>query len=179
MRAVAAIAALAATVALGGSFGAQDSRRGAAVARAAAPYPTPVVPCDSVVLRPRSVSPRDPVALGRVAFVGARVYQVADVGGEGPWRFWAKVGLYVRAGRRTVTLAVPEAWRRRAGISWGTGVVPELRVAGCPSPPRVWNGYAGGFFVRAPACVPLRVRISERTTILRFGIGQPCADAGP
>jgi hypothetical protein len=176
MRAGAVTAALAAAIALAASFGLQHSRRSEALARTAAAYPPPLVTCNAIVLRPRSLSPRDRIVLGRVAFVGARVYQAAAVGGEGPLRLWAKVGLYVRAGSRPVTLALPDAWRRRAGVTWGTGIVPALHIAGCPLPSGVWNGYAGGFYVRAPACVPLRVRVGRRSAVLRFGIGRPCAD---
>jgi hypothetical protein len=136
---------------------------------AAAP---PTVFCDSVVLRPRWVGPSDRILLGRVAFSRARQYQVAHVGGKLP--YWSKIGLYVRAGRTSVYLSVPPAWRSRVAITWGTQPVPELRVAGCPSPPKRWNGYAGGFYVRSPACVPLTVRVGDRRAMRRFGLGRSC-----
>jgi hypothetical protein len=175
MRAGVAIAAVAATVVVGAYLWPSDVRRTAAAARATASYPPPLVACDAVVLRPRRVSPGDRVVFGRVAFVGARVYQVADVGGDGSFRLFAKIGLYVRAGTPTFTLAVPQHWRRRAGIAWGTGIEPAVRIAGCPLPPLVWNGYAGGFYVPERACVPLIVRVGGRQTVLRFAIGRPCA----
>ena len=132
----------------------------------------PTVPCDSVVLRPRSLDPGDRILFSRVAFAHARLYQVARVGGERP--YWSKVGLYVRAARIAVHLTVPRAWRSRMAITWSSPPVTALRVAGCPSPPKIWNGYAGGFYVHEPACVPLIVRVGDRSTVIRFGIGRRC-----
>jgi hypothetical protein len=141
---------------------------------AAASHPPPLVPCEYVVLRPRSAPPGTRIVFGRIAFVGARVYQVADVGGDGSLRLFAKIGLYVRAGTPTFTLALPQRWRSRAGIAWGTGIEQAARIAACPSRPRVWNGYAGGIYVRERACVPLVVRLGHRRALLRFGLGGPC-----
>ena len=168
---------MAALAAAAGYLWPSDGRRTAAGARATPQYPTPLVACDTVVLRPPRASPGARIVFGGIAFVGARVYQVGDVGGDGSFRLFAKIGLYVRAGTPTFTLSVPPQWRSRAGIGWGTGIVAALRIAACPSPRRIWNGYAGGFYVRNRACVPLIVRVGDRPAVLRFGIGRPCPPA--
>jgi hypothetical protein len=50
-------------------------------------------------------------------------------------------------------------------------------VAGIVGPRRLgaWNGYPGGFFLRASsACVPLVVGVGQRSATVRFGIGRRC-----
>ncbi len=59
-------------------------------------------------------------------------------------------------------------------MTWGTTAARELRVAACASPPNRWNGYAGGFYVREPSCVPIIVRVGQRSKGMRFGIGRSC-----
>ena len=143
-----------------------------ATADARTPLPPPTVPCDVAVARTPSLSGRDRIVLGRVAFPGARIFQVAKL--SGPLPYWSKVPLFVRAGRTRVTIVVPKAWRNRASVNWSSGHAPLLHIAPCPSPPNVWNVYVGGFDVREPACVPLIVRIGERSATIRFGIGTAC-----
>jgi hypothetical protein len=148
------------------------------VAIHAAASPPPLISCDSAVLRPPSVNWSDRVVFERVTFSWARVYQIAKQNGRFP--YWSKVGLYVRTGRTPVSISVPLAWRRRAAIAWGDQQrpVPILRVPGCPSAPRMWSGYSGGFYVSRPACVPLIVGVAGRRTVVRFGIGRSCRPAG-
>jgi hypothetical protein len=77
-----------------------------------------------------------------------------------------------------VVVSVPKAWRRLAAITWGnTGIVSRLRIERCPAlPPKVWNAYAGGFYLRSrSACVPLAIRVAERVRIVRFGLAKRCA----
>ena len=49
-------------------------------------------------------------------------------------------------------------------------------IARCPvSPPKVWNAYAGGFYLRSrSACVPLKFRVGRRAKTVRFGLGKRC-----
>jgi hypothetical protein len=76
-------------------------------------------------------------------------------------------------------VTVPTAWRSRVGITWGHSqrIVPSLKFTGCASAPLAtdWNGYVGGFYLRAPsACVPLVFNDGHRSTTVRFGIGRRC-----
>ena len=147
------------------------------IAANAAPPPA-TVPCTAVVLRPTYLDGSHRFVLGRVAFSGTRVLQTADVGGDGSLRYASKALVFVRPGRAAVTVSVLLAWRHRAAIAWRTEPTHSLRFGRCPIPPNLsrnrWNGYHGAFFVREPACVPLRVRVGERTAIVRFGVGRAC-----
>src|ERR1700693_5098600 len=120
--------------------------------------PPLVVTCDQIILQPKS-----PFAdgyrrvLGAISVPRAYIPQVVPISGE-QWPYGEKAGLVVRAGRSSVTVSVPQAWRTRAAITWGNNkpVVSSLRLAPCPSPPNVWNAYAGGFFLSSHgACIPL------------------------
>jgi hypothetical protein len=75
-----------------------------------------------------------------------------------------------------VSVSVPESWRQRAAITWGTsGTVSSLRLTACLRPPGIWGFYAGGVYVRsAGACVPLVFRIGTRSATVRFSVGRPC-----
>ena len=96
---------------------------------------------------------------------------------ERPWGYWLKAGLVVRAGGQAVEVEVPEAWRKRAAITWGnTGTVASLRIAGCRGPRDHGHAFAGGFLLAgASACVPIVFRAGGRSAIVRFGIGRRCS----
>jgi hypothetical protein len=147
----------------------------AAADRAASSGPLPTVSCESAVLQRRSAAPGDRVVLGRVSITSARVLQLAKQR-DPEFPYWRKLGLYVRAGEKPITIAVPRAWRGRVAVNWGDSGLRRtvVRLPGCPSPPSVWNGYVGGFDLRAPACVPLIFRTGDRTTTVRFGLGRAC-----
>jgi hypothetical protein len=96
---------------------------------------------------------------------------------EGPWHYWNKAGLFIRAGSPPVVITVPQSWRHRAAITWGNnvGIVSTLRLVSCPQPRGTWNAYAGGFYLRsAAACVPLVFRVGQQSRSVRFGIGRHC-----
>jgi hypothetical protein len=115
--------------------------------------------------------------LGAAAAPPAFLEQVVDMH-EGPWRYWRKVGIVIRAGVERVTIAVPREWRSRAAISWGNGghgVFSSVRFRGCGSNPSSGNAYAGGFYLTSrSACLPLLFRVGTRTATVRFGIGRRC-----
>jgi hypothetical protein len=95
---------------------------------------------------------------------------------ERPWAYWRKAGIVVRGGTQ-VTIAVPSPWRHRLAIIWGNGnylAASSLRIAACGVTAGVGNAYAGGFYLRAPACVPLTFRVAARAETVRFGIGKRC-----
>jgi hypothetical protein len=95
----------------------------------------------------------------------------------GPWHYWHKAGLLIRAGSPPVVITVPQSWRHRAAITWGSnaGIVSKLQLGNCPQPRGTWNAYAGGFYLRsAAACVPLVFRVGQHSRTVRFGIGRHC-----
>jgi hypothetical protein len=139
------------------------------------------VTCDQVIGRPKS-----PFAdgyrrvLGVVSVPAKFIPQVVKVSGLG-WPYWEKSGIVLRAGRTPVTVSVPRAWRGRAAITWGNGkpAASAIRFAPCPSPPGVWNAYAGGFFLRQHgACVPLVFQVGQQRQRVRFGIDRRCGSHG-
>lgn len=144
---------------------------------AGAARPPPTVRCSAVILRPQTLDGTHRVVLRHVAFWRRRAFQIAAVGGSLP--FWSRTLLFIRSSRTSVTIGVPRAWRTRAALAWGgSGVVSTVRFAGCPIPAKLspdrWNGYVGGFYVREPACVPLRVAVGTRGTTIHLGIGRAC-----
>jgi hypothetical protein len=148
------------------------------VARAAEQAPPPTVSCDQIILGVGSGRVGgDRVVLGVVSVPPAFQPQVVRTHTK-PWTYWHKAGLAVRGNSAPVVVTVPKAWRTRAAITWGdSGIVSALRIAPCRpgSPPKVWNAYAGGFYLRSrSACVPLIFRVGHRQKTVRFGLGRRC-----
>ena len=144
-------------------------------AAADAASPSATVACDAVKVRPASLDRSHRFILGRVAFRRTPVLQISHIGGG--LAHWSRTPVFIRS-RTPVTISVPKAWRDRVAMTWGSAVTHTLRFAPCPTPanlsPHRWNGYDGGFRVREPACVPLRVRVGERVATVRFGVGRAC-----
>jgi len=115
------------------------------------------------------------VVLGAVAVAPAYLPQVVATPDQS-WPFWRTEGLVIRAGSPAVVVSVSDGWRKRAAITWGnSGPVSVLRLASCPPPLGAWNAYAGGFLLQASsACVPLIIRVGQRSTTVRFGLGRRC-----
>jgi uncharacterized RDD family membrane protein YckC len=116
-----------------------------------------------------------------------------EAGGPISWwranaRYWAKTGLDIKAGA-SFELVVPPEWRGRLSIAWGNGAprTTRLQVAACrwmaspsqSSPARAWLGFAGGYWVRNPACVSLLVRAGHQTRRVHIGIGAACPGQSP
>jgi hypothetical protein len=149
----------------------------ALAARAAEPGSRPIVSCSSIILGVRSGHAGGyRVVLGVVSVPPAYLRQVARTDTR-PWTTWRKAGLAVRANASPVDVSVPKSWRTRAAITWGdSAVVSALRIAPCRAdPPKVWNAYAGGFYLRSrSACVPLTFRVGQRAKTVRFGLAERC-----
>jgi hypothetical protein len=105
-------------------------------------------------------------------YLGAPV----PVTGNGPWRYWQKRGILIRAGTGPVTISVPSPWRQRAALSYGSyGIVSSLVLTTCRQPSGVWDGYAGGIYLRAAAsCVPLIFAIGNRSITIRLSVTGRC-----
>jgi len=137
------------------------------------------VRCDQVILQTGPVGGR--LVLGLLAVPPAYLPPAVPTG-TGPWRYFRKYGLTIRAGSPAVVVSVPSAWRRRVAIVWGsnTGGVSSLRLLSCRRQVGAWNGYAGGFYLQVPsACVPLVFQFGRRTMTIRFGIGRSCGSVEP
>jgi hypothetical protein len=95
-------------------------------------------------------------------------------------RLFAKYGLVVRTGQRTVLTVSDPA---NVAIGWGSPATPVATfvVPACPSsgPSVVWLHFPGGFFVTRPACISLIVTHGTTRQVVRIGVGTPCPGQGP
>jgi hypothetical protein len=136
----------------------------------------PTVSCSDIILQVKSGRQAGyRVVLGIVSVPPAQLTQVVATNST-PWAYWRKAGLVIRASHTPVGVSIPKAWRKRAAITWGSsGNVSALKIAPCPSASKVWNAYAGGFYIRAPReCVPLTFTVGRRSQTVRFGVGGAC-----
>jgi len=154
------------------------------VAASATDNPQRTIPCSEIIgvtkfpyLGSSQVRRRYRLVLDAVSVPPAFLEQ-SEPTGEKPWTHWAKSGMVVRAGGPGVTISVPPSWRKRVGITWGSGghgVMSSIRIAGCGSDTRKGNAYAGGFFLsRSAACVPLVFRTDGQSKKVWFGVGRRC-----
>jgi hypothetical protein len=150
----------------------------AAVSTAPSRVQPPVIGCDQIIIQAKS-PPGGGYrrVLGVIWAPPAYIPQVVRNPDGGQWPYFQKAGLVVLANRSPVTVTVPQAWRTRTAITWGNGnpAVNSLEIASCPSPPNVWNAYAGGFALSSHgACVPLVFQVGQRRKLVRFGIDRRC-----
>lgn len=115
--------------------------------------------------------------LGRISVQAGYSGMPVPVQGPGPWRYWQKRGILILAGTGPVQISVPPSWRQRAAITYGTtGIVSSLMLTACRQPPDVWDGYAGGIYLRAATpCVPLVFATGNRTITVRFSVADRCS----
>jgi hypothetical protein len=97
-----------------------------------------------------------------------------------PFHYFGKQGIDVKAGSSSVYLIVPAAWRNRASLVYGDSGGREgssiVRIKGCSAPDQStpWLAYPGGFYVRKPLCLPLRIRVGTQSTVIRVSLGKAC-----
>ena len=96
-----------------------------------------------------------------------------------PLPYYAKAGLEVHARRPAFDVLVPPAWRSRIALGWGEDHQPTFAsVIHVPTCAAVlgsgWISWAGGYFLRKPACVPVIVRSGSRSIEIRLAIGRAC-----
>jgi hypothetical protein len=107
-----------------------------------------------------------------------RTLQVNSAGSASELPLFAKQGLVVRAGV-PVEIRVPDEWQTRARVGWGgSPSVPrtEMMLPACAALDQApWLAFAGGYWVDAPACVPLVVRSQGQETQVQIGIGVSCS----
>jgi hypothetical protein len=116
------------------------------------------------------------LVLGRISVNTGYLDMPVPVTGDGPWRYWQKRGVLILAGTGPVLVSVPPAWRDRAAITYGSyGIVSSLELTTCRQPSGVWDGYAGGIYLRAPAsCIPVVFAIGNRSVTVRFSVAGRC-----
>jgi hypothetical protein len=90
---------------------------------------------------------------------------------------WRKAPLYVRADR-TSEIRVPKDEFGRLAITWGNTasdalVDRSLSVGKCPSSTG-WIVFPGGYYATRPGCYALVVRVGNRDTRIRIGLGAAC-----
>jgi hypothetical protein len=164
-----------ATAVLGIAPGCTASSAGTTAGRAAAP---PMhVGCDQIIdrtTRPFAGGYRR--VLGVIAAPPPYIPQVVRNDDE-HWPYWEKSGMVIHAGPEPVVVRIPARWQERAAITWGNGLPPAhaIRFAACPSPPGVWNAYAGGFLLKSRgACLPLVFEVGRERRVVQVGIHVRC-----
>lgn len=154
--------------------------------------PATVLTCRTTIGQGTDPSRRRTIVLGRVALTTRHALQANSSGESDPAaRLFAKDGLEVKE-HSPVELIVPRPWRDRLSISWGnTARTTHLRVRSCPGgtgrversggfgPHLPWMAWAGGYSVSKPACVPLIVKVGEKTRRVHIGVGAPCPGQRP
>jgi hypothetical protein len=124
------------------------------------------------------------VVLGVVALPASPRYAALQTSlsgyGNGALRLFAKTGLIVKPGTR-FELIVPARLTTRLGIGWGSPGTPSNRVvvSDCPSAGGGWLGYAGGYWIDHPACVPIIVRAGSKQQRVDIGVGKACPGQRP
>jgi hypothetical protein len=144
------------------------------------------ISCASAVDVPERVAPgaSEVLVFDRVAVPRGGGTLAPNAGRPDRLKYWMKTGLLVRrhgtplgpapGAIKPVEITVPREWRDRAAIGWGdSGVASTVRIGGCRSTTR-WLVFTGGYFVSSPACVPLIVRIGDRSRRIRVAVGRPC-----
>ncbi|SEN36013.1 hypothetical protein SAMN05660976_07381 [Nonomuraea pusilla] len=137
-----------------------------------------MVRCDTAIGAEASPPPGFAVVGGVVALPTRRTLQVSRTelpGGGTGW--FAKQGLLVRRDR-LAELTVPEDLRDRFWLTWGGMEHPAARVTAGPCGGAArWVAFAGGYVVRAPACLPVRVRgRGGEHHEVRVPVGAPCPE---
>lgn len=149
--------------------------------------PIAVLGCQDVIASEATPPSGSSVVLDSVALPTGRALQANSSGGSDPnAKLFAKDGLFIRRGA-SFDLVVPEAWRGRLAIGWGSLAKPtsHLRIPGCRPTTRMpsssrwvlsddWLVYPGGYTVSQAACVSLVVKAGQAEHTILIGIGTAC-----
>jgi hypothetical protein len=132
-------------------------------------------PIDSLAAPPAEFE----TVAGVVALETARTLPSEPSGELDPARaLFAKTGLLIRAGAQ-FELIVPDEWVGRLGLRWGNvggePITEHLQITGCRTGSGAdWLVYPGGFYVAAPACVPVIVKSGTGSRTVAVSVGAPC-----
>jgi hypothetical protein len=161
----------------------------------ASPTPTDAVSvlgCQDVIASEATPPSGSSIVLDSVALPTGRALQASPTGDSNPnEKLFAKDGLLIRRGA-AFDLVVPEAWRGRLAVSWGSLDKPtsHLRIPGCRPTTRMpssgrwvlsddWLAYPGGYWVPQASCVSLVVRAGQTERTVQIGVGAPCPGQSP
>jgi hypothetical protein len=148
-----------------------------------------VLPCEDAIGSNPAPSNGRSAVFDRVALQTERALQAGPTSKTDPaaWLF-AKDGLQIRRSV-VVELIVPDEWVGRLLIGWGSPAkqTTHLHVPGCRPketinplrPTDDWIAYAGGYWVKDPACVDLIVKAGATQQTVRIGVGAPCPGQAP
>jgi hypothetical protein len=158
---------------LAGPVTSANAIRSAGAPASACPYQSSGV---SGFARSPGLAAGSQLVLGRISVYTGYSQMPVPVQGNGPWRYWQKRGILIPAGTDPVLVSVPPSWRQRVAITYGTnGIVSSLVLTACRQPSGVWDGYAGGIYLRvATSCVPLVFAIGNRSVTVRFSVAGRC-----
>ncbi|MEA2636581.1 MAG: hypothetical protein QOH92_3348 [Chloroflexota bacterium] len=151
-----------------------------------------VLPCQDVIASAAAPPSESSVILDAVALPTGRALQANKSNDSDPSaKLFAKDGLLIRRGA-SFDLLVPEQWRGRLLVGWGSPGKPttHLRVSGCRPTQRMpsssrwdlnddWLVYPGGYSVSQAACVSVLVRAGQSEQTVRIGVGASCPGQGP
>jgi hypothetical protein len=152
--------------------------------------PISVLGCQDVIGSEASPPSESSIILGAVALPTGRALQ-ANPDSDPNATLFAKDGLFIRRGA-SFDLIVPDPWRGRLTVSWGSLATPtgHLRIPGCRPTQRMpssgrwavsddWLVYPGGYFVSQAACVSVLVRAGQAEQTVRIGVGASCPGQSP
>jgi hypothetical protein len=157
--------------------------------------PTPtdsvsVLGCQDVIASQPAPPSESSIILDRVALPTGRALQANPNSGTNA-KLFAKDGLFIRRGA-LFDLVVPEAWRGRLAVGWGSfsKATSHLRIPGCRPTQRMpsssrwaltddWLVYPGGYFVSQAACVSVLVRAGQTQQTVQIGVGASCPGQSP
>lgn len=159
--------------------------------------PTPtdsvsVLGCQDVIASEPTPPSGSSIILDSVALPTGRALQASPSGDSNPnEKLFAKDALLIRRAA-SFDLVVPEAWRGRLAVGWGSPSKPtsHLRVPGCGPTQRMpsssrwvlsddWLVYPGGYSVPQASCVSLVVRAGQTERTVQIGVGAPCPGQSP
>jgi hypothetical protein len=148
-----------------------------------------VLGCQDVIASVATPPSGSSVILDAVALPTGRALQ-ANSDLDPHAKLFAKDALFIRRGA-SFDVLVPEAWRGRLAVSWGSLPKPtgHLRVPGCRPTQRMpsssrwdlsdnWLVYPGGYSVAQAACVSLVVRAGQTEQTVQIGVGASCPGQG-
>jgi hypothetical protein len=153
--------------------------------------PVTILPCQDVIASAPAPPSESSVILDGVALPTGRALQVNASSGSDREKLFAKDGLFIRRGA-SFDLLVPEQWRSRLAVDWGSIGKPttHLRISGCRPAQRMpsssrwdvsddWLVYPGGYWVSQAACVSVLVRAAQAEQTVRIGVGASCPGQSP
>ena len=133
------------------------------------PSPLPRLTCPASQNGDAGPSPDLEILLDAAALPTKRVLETDDH--QDGWLF-SKVGLYVRP-NLTVELSVESTMD--AGIEYGgSDRSRRIVLTQCTQLPGRWIVYTGGYYVRKPTCLPIRLRVNGIEAVARIAVGAPC-----